>query len=554
MNYEELLPIEPSHEMTAYARSLFRQEYLIYRVAYHTDILTGIKEKMVRATCTACEETGLCTHVSYGPGCHMAQGPAFGLIHPQTGEELYTGCITLCPYCGAEVRVMHIGSVSCCNSNLFLMGFDRITVPGEKDRFACIGWCFQRFVDKEAKSTFRERPYEAYVIEDKKVIRLTGYEKYMTSVMMTDRWQQRVKCYDTWGTSVMFGRPDTDGTTAENSALREYLLHVKDATPVTYLRLWQKHRNAENLVVQGAAKLLQDLIDEHINSRVGYYGSLRDAGFPQIDCINWKEVSPAKMLGMNKTEFGLMKKQNWGHRELKLFRLLQEKQIPFDVEKDRWMLSELDCATVRGVTENKHLAGIAPIRVLRYLHKQGGNCWWTLDDYLRMAEGNGVPLDTERQLLPKDLRFAHDYQMRVRNEREELERSIRRKKEIESRQALFEKRAAELQKFDWAFGGYLIEACPDEEALIREGKILEHCVATYAARICKGVSAIFFIRRQKNPDEPFYTLELDEKTLTVQQNRGKRNCARTAAVQKFEERWLEHIRSLPAKKREVKTA
>ena len=56
-------------------------------------------------------------------------------------------------------------------------------------------------------------------------------------------------------------------------------------------------------------------------------------------------------------------------------------------------------------------------------------------------------------------------------------------------------------------------------------------------------SAIFFIRRKNRPGESYYTLELDEKKLTVRQNRGLRNCPRTPEVQAFEDLWLSWVRS-----------
>ena len=58
-----------------------------------------------------------------------------------------------------------------------------------------------------------------------------------------------------------------------------------------------------------------------------------------------------------------------------------------------------------------------------------------------------------------------------------------------------------------------------------------------------GGTAIFFIRRTVEPGKPYYTLELDEKTLTVRQNRGLRNCAKTAAVQAFEDLWISWVRA-----------
>ncbi len=57
----------------------------------------------------------------------------------------------------------------------------------------------------------------------------------------------------------------------------------------------------------------------------------------------------------------------------------------------------------------------------------------------------------------------------------------------------------------------MIRPCADENELIAEGKALHHCVANYAQDHAEGKTAIFFIRKTSAPDEPFYTLEFDEK-------------------------------------------
>ncbi len=76
-------------------------------------------------------------------------------------------------------------------------------------------------------------------------------------------------------------------------------------------------------------------------------------------------------------------------------------------------------------------------------------------------------------------------------------------------------------------------ACGTEwhEPLAAGGDGKEHC----------GGNCIFFIRRADAPDVPFYTLQLDTHTGEVIQNRGEKNCARTAAVQAFENAWLREV-------------
>ena len=85
--------------------------------------------------------------------------------------------------------------------------------------------------------------------------------------------------------------------------------------------------------------------------------------------------------------------------------------------------------------------------------------------------------------------------------------------------------------------------CETEEELIAEGKALHHCVASYAERHARGELTIFFIRRKDKPDEPWYTLNFNEKRLSVTENRGMRNCERTDGVRNFENTWLEWVRS-----------
>ena len=83
-----------------------------------------------------------------------------------------------------------------------------------------------------------------------------------------------------------------------------------------------------------------------------------------------------------------------------------------------------------------------------------------------------------------------------------------------------------------------LEKYGDVRVVAVEGNALHHCVGTYGKKHANGSTAIFFIRRASRPNEPWYTLELDEKKLEVRQNRGKHNCARVPEVQAFENKWL----------------
>lgn len=133
---------------------------------------------------------------------------------------------------------------------------------------------------------------------------------------------------------------------------------------------------------------------------------------------------------------------------------------------------------------------------------------------------------------PKDLKRAHD----------DMVARVKEKEDAELR-AGFANRFAELSKMSYQSEatGLMIRPAETQNELIAEGKILHHCVAGYAKSHANGSTSIFFIQKIAEPDKPFYTLEF--KDGKVNQNRGDKNCARTAEVIAFEAEWLEHINS-----------
>ena len=198
------------------------------------------------------------------------------------------------------------------------------------------------------------------------------------------------------------------------------------------------------------------------------------------------------------------------------------------------------------------------MRAVRYLQRQraldkraDGSI---LEDYWRIARGEGYDLTDEHVRFPKALMRAHD---RVAEERRVREEARRAKDLAEKNRRLRDAFAARLNvlaPLAWNHEGILIRPCAAPEELDTEGKTLHHCVATYKEKHAGGNAAIFFIRRATEPDKPWYTLELKLDDFTVLQNRGKCNCNRTKAVEAFEAAWLEHIRPMRQQKKKGKGA
>lgn len=92
------------------------------------------------------------------------------------------------------------------------------------------------------------------------------------------------------------------------------------------------------------------------------------------------------------------------------------------------------------------------------------------------------------------------------------------------------KDSAQISVFNLHNDGLFIKLPDNSDEIKKEGEILHHCVGGYVDRVAKGETIILFIRKESNPDEPFYTMEWKGKVI---QCRGSHNCGMTNEVRKF---------------------
>ena len=86
--------------------------------------------------------------------------------------------------------------------------------------------------------------------------------------------------------------------------------------------------------------------------------------------------------------------------------------------------------------------------------------------------------------------------------------------------------------------------------MTEEGIRLRHCVGTYLQRHASGASNIFLIRKETEPDTPYYTLELSKELDRVVQWYGyedNRTIPKDPAVKEFIGDWMAEI-VLPKKR------
>ena len=501
----------------------------------------------VEVVCTHCGKAFYAEKVDAG-GCSAGYAPApFGWYHHETSESVISGNLTMCPICGCEVQVVHVGSIPRgIEDGAWITTMSRLPVEGRKDRFVLTEWLVKRRIEKSGESRYTTYPYSAWVVEEKKVVRLMGYLRTMGgSISIFHKWAQRKTFNDVYGTvSICYpwDKSILEGTTAENCKLDLYQ-EAGGKRLVSYLALWRKRPAVENLLVQGCGRFLAELIDKEKSS------GMDRGGVPKLSEVNWKEKRPAQMLGLNKEEFRHMRRMGWSAEDLERYRLVKKVGIRMKLPEDMELLKTRPAYDINLVLEEAPQADFW--RTIRYLSRQKSD-WRTLRDYRRMAAEDGRDLTDNLVCWPRNLAASHQRQIAEREAIRNRKEAEKRAREQAERKEKFRERLAVLEELSFQQDGLLIRPCADEDELRQEGKELHHCVGSYAKDHASGKTAILFIRKVEAPDKPFFTLEFDEKRQTVRQNRGLRNCDRTPEVAAFERAWLDWLKKgnpkLPKKK------
>lgn len=545
------------------------------------------KRRMVEIRCSCCGESRI---MPWAKTDKRHGGYGFLQEDKETCETalIGSGDKSVCPVCGAPVRVRKAAEVG---SGYFVADETKamsVSVAGMDRYLVLTGWTVQRRVYRNARAELKVIPAEAYVFGRENCRKLMGWRNsysgnagYYISYLLD--WSEPEKWRESWGDAGgIFGLSPqlVAGSCLPNCKLDVYMemFHSeKTKYPVMYLRLYQHCPNVENLLLGGLPMVLDDLLNE-ARSR-GDWERTNSKGLPHIGEIHWKEARPAQMLGLTKEELRLGREQCWSAFFWRLF-------VRTKAQGERLTGEDLQRAFMLGDPNLLELPGQGPVgKIIRYLLKQQERYDWvynapyvaeedyeelgepvpgaysdvtTLLDYWAACRALGRNLDDVQVLFPRNLIEAHDAALEQR-------RIAEAKKADALLAPRFRIRRRQLAKYIFEADGLKIIPAGSRAELQKEADTLHHCVWTYAQRHARGETAIFFIRRTVEPWKPYYTLELDEKKLTVRQNRGLRNCGKTAAVQAFEDLWISWVRAgarrdergrpvLPEKKREAKSA
>jgi len=155
-------------------------------------------------------------------------------------------------------------------------------------------------------------------------------------------------------------------------------------------------------------------------------------------------------------------------------------------------------------------------------------------DYLSMSKSLAVDLSHKSIRFPQNIKTSHDVI---------LQRFNKIKHQIED--ATF---AQALQKLyagmkEYTKGDYCIVFPTTRTEFITEGQSLNHCVGndSYYQNHLKGNKMVFFLRRVEAQNKPFYTMEIDMRSMKILQLYGFGDCSAPTEVRQFANEFLRRL-------------
>ena len=144
----------------------------------------------------------------------------------------------------------------------------------------------------------------------------------------------------------------------------------------------------------------------------------------------------------------------------------------------------------------------------------------TRNDYLRMAENEGMDITDDIVRLPKDLKARHDELVERINARKNEKQLQEARKKYKKKDQEIMVHLPETRKYFWENEEYMIIPAGKCEELVREGQQLHHCVGAsdlYMDRMAEGKRWILFLRKKEDINTPYYTIEIDMESNKIKQ-------------------------------------
>lgn len=419
----------------------------------------------------------------------------------------------ICPCCKRKIVYKSLGKVGC----FFTGNYNAYILQRCKDGLMIREYNVSRFYH-------RGKPFEPelYISECRRVIcdknafpqRAYWYGTYKQQYL---RWIEGglARSYYSYYTGKIYPKTlkSLSRTILKPTGLKEFYRYKKIIDPEAYLATYKKRPYIEKFIKAG----LNKLTDEFLLGSCGNYD-------PEIAK---SETSLKKLLLINSNELQRLREANSGKAFLTWLQYenFTKKEIPD--ETINWLCGhEVRPKDYKFISNKMNILQIA-----RYIQKQmqlsNMRYYDTLTswkDCISMAKSLGIDTNLEIIYKPRDLKKKHDELVAQVHEKdiavaagEMLEKFPNLNEVIDSLQG----------KYAFSDNDYIIVEPTCIEDILIESRSLQHCgdQERYFNRIATRESYILFLRKAKDPEKAYYTLEVEpdgsirqKRTLYNKQN------------------------------------
>lgn len=283
--------------------------------------------------------------------------------------------------------------------------------------------------------------------------------------------------------------------------------------------------------------------------------------YPTHHVFNMRAKTPEKLFKLSKSHIKYFKtnKNGMDCSNLAYLQVLEKANLPENVL--RYLYEKSDSYSF--IHAWKHILKYTSYtKATNYLKKQTKVTLFPdryYADYILDCEKLGYNLAESYILFPRDLHVAHSRTIELIRANEEAARKAKTKQqriEAAKKNAALNKNIKKqfndlCKKYEFHSNGLFIRPARGVKEIKNEGIIQHICVGSdnqsYIKNHANGVAFILFVRKENEPDTPFYTVEITN-TDSVVQCRGYRNGGQTDEVKEFMGKFKQHIQKQSVRK------
>lgn len=393
------------------------------------------------------------------------------------------------------------------------------------------GFCVRYFqITKKYNSDYKNpeicyfEMIRKFYYEEKEVSYIWGSFKQTGEL----RWCKDVQFYHLTKTMIYLDNIEESlkDTKWKYCALKEFAKSEGVVNVSNYLHTYVKHPYIEKLVKVGLIQLTKDILSNHHTDIV--------------KCYNYcYKKSITGLLGITKKELKMFRELDISANELMLFQKAKSLHMVMNKEQIGGLISYTYFYANEVL---QHLKYTTFNKLDQYLKAQCitdglqlTTAWILWRDLIEMSNKLEIDLKNTFNLFPKHLKYSHDFvanrwKIKIKKIEAKEERALDRKAK-----KLFEKLRP---NYEWENKDYAILVPKDRQDFIQEGEKLHICVGIngYFQKMVKGTTIILFLRKKAEVNKPFYTLELNGKTIIQCQAFGHKQP--TEEIQKVLDQYL----------------